>query len=116
MVLEVDLDDLVAQPEHNCMLCAHPFLHVNAARRWFVNLVQILVVFFFSNLERSTLLRSAGLQIGLEVLKQRDFLLKLLREVGEEIFLKDVLFLSLRDSLTFVIVEAVAFVLNDDFC
>lgn len=29
LVLEDDLHDLIAEPEHNSMLCSHPFLHVN---------------------------------------------------------------------------------------
>ena len=33
MVLEVDLNDLVRQPEHNGVLGSHPFLHVYRAGR-----------------------------------------------------------------------------------
>ena len=29
VILEIDLDDLVAQPEHNCVLRTHPLLHVD---------------------------------------------------------------------------------------
>lgn len=50
------------------------------------------------------------------MLKEGDLLLKLLWEVGEEVFLKDVLLLGLRDGLTLVVVEAVAFMLYDNFC
>lgn len=33
VVLEVHLHNFVAQPEHDCMFCSHPFLHVYRPRR-----------------------------------------------------------------------------------
>ena len=29
VILEVYLYNLIAKPEHDCMLCSHPFLHIN---------------------------------------------------------------------------------------
>ena len=44
MILEVDLNYLIAEPEHDGMLCAHPLLHVHGARRMllFVSLIQFI--------------------------------------------------------------------------
>ena len=51
MVLEVDLNNLVAQSEHNGMLCPHPLLNVDRSGRRFVSLIEVLVVFFLSDAE-----------------------------------------------------------------
>ena len=57
MVLEIDLDDLVAQSEHDSVLSSHPLLHVHRARWWPVS--QVFSVLFLRNLERCALLSSA---------------------------------------------------------
>ena len=66
VILEVDLDNLVAQPKHNCMFCSHPFLDINWARRVLklislVQLVPLHELFFFLRI-------IVLLQIRLEVL------------------------------------------------
>jgi len=114
VVLEVDLHNLVAEPEHDGMFGPHPLLHVDRSGWWLVCIVKILVVFFFSNAERSTLLGSTRLKVRFEVLKQSHFLLQLLWEVGERILLKHILLFSLRNSLPLVVVETVAFVFDNN--
>jgi len=76
MVLEVNLNDFVAEAEHDRVLCSHPFFDINGSGRvlQLVGLVQ-----FVSLNELLFFLRIIVLlQVGLKVLKQSDFLLKIL--------------------------------------
>ena len=66
VILEVNLDDLVAKSEHNCMLGPHPFLDINAAR-WILQLVRLIHLISLNQL--FLLLRIIVLfQISFEVL------------------------------------------------
>ena len=72
MVLEVNLDNFVAEAEHDGVTGAHPFLHVDRASRG-LQILQVIRAteahFHLSVLMAGTLLRCARLQITLEVLK-----------------------------------------------
>ena len=72
MVLEVDLDDLIAQSEHDSMPRAHPLLDIHAAClrlvAQFIVWKMAVIHVHFSMLVRGTLLRCARLQIALKVL------------------------------------------------
>jgi len=103
MILEVNLNYFIAQPEHYSVLRPHPFLDIYRAR-WvlqfgglvqFVSLNQLL--FFL----RIVIL----LKIRFEVLEQGYFLLKFLREVGKVVLRHYVLFFICCNSLSLVIVE-----------
>lgn len=89
MVLEVNLDDLVAESEHDGVLGPHPFLDVDRASRV---LVRILLVQF---VPLDQLLFFSGvivlLEVGLEVLQQCHFLLQFLWVLGEAVLGQHVL-------------------------
>ena len=114
VILEVNLDYLVAKPEHDRVLGSHPFLDVNGAGRvlQFVGLVH-----FVSLNELLLLLRVVILfQIRLEMLQQSHLLLQFLREVREIILLHHVLLLVLRHCFSLVVVELGAARLRHDLC
>jgi len=78
VVLEIDLDNLVAESEHNCMLRAHPLLDVHGAGRRTVR-CQVSVFLCCGHVligqsMGSTLLSSARLQVGFEMLQQSHLL------------------------------------------
>jgi len=103
VILEVNLDDLVAQSEHNCMLGPHPFLDINAAR-WILQLVRLIHLISLNQL--FLLLRIIVLfQIRFEVLEESNFLLDLLREVVEAVLGHHVLFFVCSDGLPLIIIE-----------
>ena len=77
MILEVNLHDFVAQSEHDRVLGSHPFLDVDGA--WWVLKLVCLVQFVPLNELLFFLRVVVLLQVGLEVLQQSDFLLKILR-------------------------------------
>jgi hypothetical protein len=114
MVLEVDLDNFIAQSEHDSVLRSHPFLDVNGTGWWAIR--HIFNVLLLCNLEGCTLLSCTRLQVRFEVFQQSHFLLELLWIIGERVFLHHVLFLCLRDGFAFVVIEAVASALNHDLC
>ena len=97
------------------MLSAHPLLDIDTAGGWLVDCIHIFIILLLCNLQRGALLCGARLQIGLEVFQKCHFLLKLFRIVSERIFLKDILFFSLRDGFALVVVETVALLFNYDF-
>jgi len=114
VILEVNLDYLVAKSEHDRVLRSHPFLDVNGAGRvlQFVGLVH-----FVSLNELLLLLRVVILfQIGLEMLQQSHLLLQFLREVREIILLHHILLLVLRHCFPLVVVELGATRLGHDLC
>ena len=81
VVLEVDLHDLVAQPEHDGVPGSHPLLDVDGA-----GLRLHLVLYFALHVHLCMLVTCAllgcrRLQVALKVLEQCDFLLELLREL-----------------------------------
>lgn len=103
VILEVNLDDFVAQSEHNCMLGPHPFLDVNATR-WILQLVCLIQLVPLDQL--FLLLRVVVLfQIRLKVLQKSDFLLDLLREVVKGVLGHHVLFFVCSNSLSLIIIE-----------
>lgn len=114
MILEIDLDYLVAQSEHDRVLRSHPLLHVDGAGRvlQFIGLIQLV-----SLNELLLLLRVVILfEVGLEMLQQCHFLLQLLREIREIILLHHVLLLILRHRFSLVVVELGAGRLSDYLC
>ena len=85
------------------MLGPHPFLDVNAAR-WILQLICLVHLIPLDQL--FLLLRVIVLfQIRFEVLKKSDFLLDLLREVGEAVLGHHVLLFVCSDGFSLVIVE-----------
>ena len=93
MVLEVHLNDLVAQTEHDRMLGLQPLFHVS----W------ILFTGLQGGIRRIWLLTGI-LQIRSEMLQQSDLLLQLLGKVCERMSLHDILLL-LVDKLSLEVVE-----------
>lgn len=84
MVLEVDLDNLVAQTEHDRVLRSHPLLHIDRARRWLVcRTTGFVACILISELVRSTLLGSARLEVRLEMLQKCYLLLQFLRVLSQ---------------------------------
>lgn len=77
MVLEIDLDNLVGQAEHDGVPGAHPLLDINHVHDASSLLLKVLRNFFVW----LRLLRS--LKVAPEVLKQRHFFLEILRVVRE---------------------------------
>lgn len=85
MVLEVHLDYLVREAEHDGMACAHPLLYVYDvldATSSSLDLIRYLLVWVG--------LLSA-FQIAPEVLEQSDFLLKILGVFSESVLLSNIL-------------------------
>ncbi len=107
MILEIDLDNLVAQSEHNGMFCSHPLLNVDwrDTRHGWLDLVRHSIFI---------LLVLIALKIGTEVLQQCNFLLEILGIVSEVISLHNVLLLLCRNSLPFVVIEGVAVRVDDN--
>ena len=114
MVLEVDLDYLVAKTEHNCVLRSHPLLHIDGAR-W---VLQFVCLVHFISLDQLLffLWIIVLLQVRFEMLKQRDLLLQFLREVREVVLLHDILLLICCHRLPLVIVELGTTRLSHDLC
>lgn len=107
MILEIDLDNLVAQSEHNRMFGPHPLLDVDRwdTRHWWLDLLRHTIFI---------LLVLIAFKIGTEVLQQRNFLLEILGIVSEVVSLHDVLLLRRRNSFPFVVIEGVAVRVNDN--
>ena len=102
VVLEVNLHDLVAKPEHDCVLSSHPLLDVYGPREGLkpegcvlLPLNQLLLFLGVEGL----------LQVALEVLEESHFLLEFLRETDERILLHDVLLLADGNLLSLVVEE-----------
>ena len=85
MVLEVDLDDLVGESEHNGMSCSHPFLHIDDVLDF------SLLVGIFSVLFEKVFGLVVALKIAPEVLKKSDFLLQFFGVLGESVLFSEVL-------------------------
>ena len=103
MILEVNLHDFVAQSEHDRVLGSHPFLDVDGA--WWVLKLVSLVQFVPLNELLFFLRVVVLLQVGLEVLQQSDFLLKILRVTRKVILLHHILLFVRCDGFSFIIVE-----------
>ena len=103
MVLEVDLYNLVAQPEHDGVLGPHPLLNVDAAR-WVLQLTRGI-----GFVPRNELLLLSWiivlLQVALEVLQQGDLLLEFRWELSKVVLRHHVLLLVGRTRLALVVVE-----------
>lgn len=112
VILEVNLDDFVAESEHDGMLGPHPFLDVHGAWR----ILQLVGLVHLVSLDQLLLFLwiVVLLEVRLEVLKQCDFLLKLLRVAGEVVLLHHVLLLVGCDCFALVVVELRAAGLGDD--
>lgn len=97
MILEVYLNDLIAQPKHNRVPSPHPLLHINNVSQCLLALVcrSLLLIFPFLGL-------GISFEVASEVLQQSDLLLKLFRVVGESVRLNHVLSFW---SLSFHVVE-----------
>ena len=85
MVLEVDLDHLVGESEHNGMSRSHPFLHIDDVLDF------SLLVGIFSVLFKKIFGLVVALKIAPEVLKKSDFLLKLFWVLSESVLFSEVL-------------------------
>ena len=112
VVLEVNLDDLVAQAEHDRVLGSHPFLDIDGAWRvlQFVGLIQEI-----SLNELLLLLRVIILfKVGLEVLKKSYFFLKLLWEIGEAVLGHHILLFIGCNGFSLIIVELSSAGLRND--
>jgi hypothetical protein len=113
VILEVNLNDFVAEAEHDRVLSSHPFFDVDGAWRvlQFIGLVQFVslneLLFF--------LWIVVLLQVGLKVLKQSDFLLKILRVTREVVLLHHVLLLVRCNCFSFIVVELRATRLGHNF-
>lgn len=88
VILEVHLDDLVAQSEHNRMTCPHPLLYVDRACRrlhirWTTHTTSAAQVILLCVLVRSALLSSARLQIAFKMLQEGHLFLKFFGEFIE---------------------------------
>ena len=70
MILEIDLDYLVGQPEHNCVTCPHPFLDIDNIHYATGLLLDIL----WNLLVRLGLL--GAFEIAPKMLQKSDFLLQ----------------------------------------
>lgn len=113
MVLEVNLNNFVAEAEHNGMLCPHPLLHVDAAW-WILKLVSLIKKV---SLDQLLLLLwiVVLLQVGLEVLKKGNFLLQLLWEVREIVLGHNILLFVGGNCLSLIVVELRSTGLGYDF-
>lgn len=85
MVLEVDLDHLVGESEHNGMSRSHPFLHIDDVLDF------SLLVGIFSVLFKKIFGLVVALKIAPEVLKKSDFLLQLFWILSESVLFSEVL-------------------------
>ena len=97
MVLEVDLYDLVGQPEHDCVSCPHPLLDIYdllSGSGWLIcwALLTFLLLLIFTRLRAISLL--TALQIRSEMLEQSDLLVQLLRVIFESVTLAHVLLVA----------------------
>jgi len=103
VVLEVDLHNLVAEPEHDGMLGPHPLLNIDAARRilQFTSGIRFVPRNELLLLSRIVVL----LQVALEVLQQGDLLLEFRWELSKVVLRHHVLLLVGRTSLALVVVE-----------
>ena len=114
MVLEVNLDNLVAKSEHDGVFSSHPLLNIN----WRILHAHLIASFRADDLTSLTwkLLILVVFQVRSEVLKQSDLLLKILGVVCKVISLHDILLLSGGHRLSLVVEESVAIRIDDDFC
>lgn len=72
MVLEVNLDDLIRESEHDSMPCSHPLLNVN-------EIFDLSILWtIFRVLGHQSFWSVVAFEIAPEVLKEGDFLLELL--------------------------------------
>ena len=113
MILEVYLDDFVAESKHDSMLGSHPFLDVNAAR-WILQLICLVQLISLNQL--LLFLRIIVLfQIRFKVLEKCYLLLELLREIGEAILRHYVLLFICCNGFSFIIIELCSARLCDNF-
>ena len=103
VVLEINLNDLIAQSEHNSVLSAHPFFYINWAG-WVLQLVGLVHL-----IPLDELFLFLGivilLQVGLEMLQQCHFFLQLLWISRKVILLHDILLFVSGHGFSFVVVE-----------
>lgn len=103
MILEVYLNDFVAESKHNSMLGSHPFLDVNAAR-WILQFIRLIQLISLNQL--FLLLRIVVLfQIRFKVLEKCYLLLELLREIGEAVLRHYILLFICSYGFSFIIIE-----------
>ena len=102
VILEIHLDDFVAKAEHDCMLSAHPLLHID---------MRVHLKVLISTIPRVDRRRKArcggrklpgvsilgifvGLKVRSEMLHQCHLLVEVLRIVSDFVHLHDILLLS----------------------
>ena len=105
MVLEVDLYNLVGQPEHDCVSCPHPLLDIDDLLSGSGRLIgwSLLIVFFLFVLSTlSSLSLLTAFQIRSEMLEKSNLLVQLFRVVFEGVTLAHVLLVT---GTTFEVVE-----------
>jgi len=85
VVLEVNLDHLVGESEHNGMSCSHPFLHIDHIFHFslFVGILSVLFKEVFGLV--------VALEVAPEVLEKSDFLLQLFWVLSESVLFSEVL-------------------------
>ncbi len=125
MILEADLDDLVAEAEHYGVLSPHPLLDVDHRLACSVLLLHLNIA-SIDHVGRSSACRAGsptsaaagravGLKVGAEVLQKSDLLLQLFGEIDEGVSRHHILLLGRGDGFALVVVEALAQrVLQDD--
>jgi hypothetical protein len=103
VILEIDLNDLVGESEHDGVLGTHPFLDVYTTRRVLelVGLVQQVSLYQLFLLLGIVIL----FKIRFEMLEQSDFFLELLREVRETVLRHHILLLVCSNCFPLVVVE-----------
>jgi hypothetical protein len=107
VVFEVYLDDFIAKSEHSRMIGAHPFFDVNTARR---NSDRLKIF------RLRTILNFRLAEVGLEMLKKSHFLGNLFWIVLKTVLWSDVLLLSSRNLLPFIVIKVRSMLLYDNLC
>lgn len=105
MILEIDLNYFIGEPEHDSMLSSHPFLDVDRARRvlLFISRVHFVPLYELFFLLRIVIL----LQVTFEMLKQGHFLLEIWWISLERKLAHHVLLFIIHALLTLIVEELV---------